>query len=147
MFGKRRIDFLGPLLAIATLGLTPVAGNAATAGDISAAQVLNTSPMWADGGSYHSCNVVNVTTATIVVSIELLSVIGEVDASSSGVSLRPGQDVQLNDAGAGSASQFPGFARCRFTLNYGPGSIRANQTIFALLPSGALQTYAISEAR
>jgi hypothetical protein len=61
------------LLAIAAIMLSPAAANAATAGDISAAQVLNTSPVYADSASFHTCNVANVSTATISVAVELIN--------------------------------------------------------------------------
>ena len=146
MFGKKNIYFSIPLIAIAALGLARAAGNAATAGDISVAQVLNTSPLYADSGSYHQCNVVNVTTATITVSIELISGSGTVVNAENSTSVPAGSMAAIGDDSA-SGSSSPGFGRCRFSTNYGPGVIRANETIFAILPSGNIQTYAVSEAR
>jgi hypothetical protein len=73
MLGIMRKDPLSaPLLAMSALVLAPAAAHASTAGDISPTQVLNTSPLWADSASYHACNVVNISTASILISIELL---------------------------------------------------------------------------
>jgi hypothetical protein len=133
------------LAAMTVLALAPVAVNASTAGDISAPQVFNTSPLWADTASYHACNIVNVTTSTLTVLIELISASGSVVATSgtAAVTVNAGTSYELNGVGAG----YQGFARCRFTTSYGAASFRANITVFNPLPSGAFQTYAISEAR
>ena len=71
-----------PLLAITVLALAPAAAHAEVAGDISIAQVLNTSPLWADAQSYHACNVVNVSTSAVNISIELTRIMHRADRSS-----------------------------------------------------------------
>jgi hypothetical protein len=130
------------LLSIAAIVLSPAAADASTAGDISVAQVLNTSTLWGDSQSYHSCNVVNVSTATINVTVELISYAGSVLTSGT-FTLTAGNGYELNFSGGG----FTGFARCRFTTNY-PSVIRANLSTFHTPDSGTTyQTYALSEAR
>ena len=147
MVRVKRSEFLAPILAMTALVLAPAAGQAATAGDISISQVLNTSPLWADGLSYHACNVVNVTTSTVKVAIELIGQTGAVLAGSSTlVAIAPGTSSEVDDA-SGSGTTNVGFARCRFTLDDAPGTIRANMAIFHSLGGGNFQTYATSEAR
>jgi hypothetical protein len=128
------------LLAIAAVVLSPAAADAATAGDISAAQVLNTSPVWGDSQSYHTCNVVNVSTATISVAVELIDQTGAVLLSNT-LSLTAGSWGQTVSPGT-----YTGFARCRFTFNYAAANIRANLTTFHMT-NGTFLTYALSEAR
>ena len=147
MFSTRKILLLVPLSTIAALGLMPAIGNAATAGDIGVTQVLNTSPLWADSGSYHSCNVVNVTTSSIGLAIELIGSNGSVITSVASISLPAGESTEILDATASAGASYVGFARCRFTLNYASGGIRANETVFTRLSSGNYQSYAVSEAR
>ena len=130
-------------LAMSSLVLTPAAAHAATAGDVSTEQVLNTSPLWADGQSYHACNVVNVTTSSVNVLMELISSSGSVLATTTtAVAVPAGTSSELENTSA-----YTGFARCRFTINSAPGNIRANLTIFHSLGSSVFQTYATSEAR
>lgn len=128
------------LLAISAIVLTPSAADAATAGDISAAQVLNTSPLWADSGSFHTCNVVNVSTASINVAVELISATGTQILAQT-YSLTAGNSAELASTGT-----YSGFARCRFTSNYASATIRVNLAIFHLT-NATYQTYAVSEAR
>ena len=136
---KNRLS--APLLAMtAALVLAPAAGHAATAGDISALSVLNTSPLWADSASYWACNVVNVSTSTFTVTIDLIGSDGSV-VTSGAVSLAGGTSTELTGSTTG------GFARCRFSLDLAPTTIRANLTVFHEISSGVYQTYAISEAR
>lgn len=141
---RPRRQFLVPLLAMTAFVLAPAVANAATAGDISVAQVLNTSPLWADTQSYHACNAVNVTTSSVSISIEVINSSGAVLATTgAAVSLAPGTSIELENS-----TTYTGFARCRFTLKSdAPGTIRANLTIFHSLGSGVFQTYATSEAR
>lgn len=129
------------LAAMTAVVLAPVAANASTAGDISAPQVFNTSPLWADSASYHACNIVNVTTSNLTVLIELITASGSVLNTSGNVTIDAGTSYEL------IGGSYTGFARCRFTTSYGSGSFRANLTIFNPLSSGNYQTYAISEAR
>jgi hypothetical protein len=129
------------LLAMTALTLAPAAGHAATAGDISVTQTLNTSPLWADAQSYWACNVVNVTTSPITVTTELISASGSVIATSGATSIPAGTSTELDQ------SPGTGFARCRFALNNPADAIRANMTIFHSLGGGLFQTYATSEAR
>jgi hypothetical protein len=146
MLGARKNHFSVPLLAMAALVLAPAAGRAQTVGDISITQTLNTSPLWADAASYHACNVVNVTVSTVTVTLELINANGGVIASN--VFNLPGSTSrEISDAVGAAGTTFAGFARCRFTLNNAPGSIRANMTIFHPLGGGTFQTYATSEAR
>jgi hypothetical protein len=132
-----------PLLAMTALVLAPAAAHASTAGDISIAQVLNTSPLYADNASYHACNVVNVSASSLNISIELIGSGGTVIASSgtNPVAVGAGTSVELSNGAA-----YTGFARCRFTTNF-PSSIRANLTVFHPFTDGSYQTYATSEAR
>jgi hypothetical protein len=141
MFSTRKILLLVPLSTIAALGLMPAIGNAATAGDISVSQVLNTSPLWADAQSYHACNVVNVSTSPVAISVEIIESNGGALTSSGAITLAAGTSYELA-VGPG----YVGFARCRLTLNL-PGAIRANLTVFHSLGSGTYETYATSEAR
>ena len=144
MLTIRKSQLSIPLLAMTAVVLVPAAAHAATAGDISIPQVLNTSPLWADSGSYHACNVVNVSTGSVNISIELIESGGTVLATSGStpISLAAGTSTELS-----VAPNYVGFARCRFTLNQAPGIIRANLTVFHALGSGTYQTYATSEAR
>jgi len=128
------------LLGVITIALAPTAGKASTAGDISYLNVLNTSPLWADSASYHACNVVNVSTSTVSVSIELIEAGGGVINSVTNAAIAAGTSYELLEASGN------GFARCRFTLQDNPAVIRANLTIFRPV-SGTFQTYATSEAR
>jgi hypothetical protein len=113
MFHSKKNQLSVRLLAIAAILLSPCAANAATAGDISAAQVLNTSPVRGDSQSYHTCNVVNVSTVTISVAAGLINSTGAVLTSHT-FSLSAGNFGQVTFNGGG----YTGFARCRFTLNY-----------------------------
>ncbi len=144
MLTIRKSQLSIPLLAMTAVVLLPAAAHAATAGDISIPQVLNTSPLWADTHSYHACNVVNVSTGPVNISIELIESSGSVLATSGStpISLPAGTSTEIS-AGA----SYVGFARCRFTFNQAPGIIRANLTIFFPLANGSYQTYATSEAR
>lgn len=147
MLGAKKTQLSFPLLVMSAIALTPAAGHAATAGDISQSQVLNTSPLWADGLSYHACNVVNITTGAVNVAIELIGAGGTVLAgSTTPVTITAGTSTEISDA-SGSGTTNIGFARCRFTTNSAPGTIRANETIFHSLGGGNYQTYATSEAR
>jgi hypothetical protein len=136
--GKNQLSV--PLLAMTGLVLAPAAAHAQVAGDISVAQVLNTSPLWADAQSYHACNVVNVTTSPVAVSIELITSAGAVLISAA-PTIAAGNSTEVSKFGG-----YSGFARCRVTLNDAPGTIRANLTVFHSL-GGGYQTYATSEAR
>ena len=143
MFAKKKTQLSAHLLAIAAIVLSPAAANAATAGDISPVQVLNTSPVYGDGQSFHTCNVVNVSTATISVVVELINSNGGVLISKT-LSVSAGNSLELTNNGVG----YVGFARCRFTLNYSATTIRANVATFHSPDSGTTyQTYALSEAR
>jgi hypothetical protein len=144
MLTIRKSQLSIPLLAMTAVVLAPAAARAATAGDISIPQVLNTSPLWADSQSYQSCNVVNVSTGSVNISIELIESSGAVLATSGStpISLAAGTSIEIS-AGA----SYVGFARCRFTFNQAPGIIRANLTVFHPLSGGVYQTYATSEAR
>jgi hypothetical protein len=46
-----------------------------------------------------------------------------------------------------AGASYVGFARCRVTTYNGPGTIRANLTVFHPNADGTYQTYAVSEAR
>jgi hypothetical protein len=143
MFAKKKTQLSAHLLAIAAIVLSPAAANAATAGDISPVQVLNTSPVYGDGQSFHTCNVVNVSTATISVVVELINSNGGVLTSET-LGIGPGTSRELSFSGGG----YTGFARCRFTLNYSATTIRANVATFHSPDGGTtFQTYAFSEAR
>lgn len=131
------------LAAMTVIALAPVAANASTAGDISAPQVFNSSPLWADTASYHACNVVNVSTSNLTILIELISSSGTVlrTSGTSAITIDAGTSYEL------IGGSYTGFARCRFTTSYGSANFRANLTVFNPLPAGTYQTYAISEAR
>jgi hypothetical protein len=131
------------LFAMGAVMLGTATAQAATPGDSPIAQILNTSPLWADAATYHACMVVNVTGANINVAIELISASGTViKGSSTPVLISAGTIYELAE------SSGTGFARCRFTLNNSADSIRANLTIFHYLGTGSnYQTYATSEAR
>ena len=137
-------QFSAALFAMTAVALAPAAAYAATAGDAPAAQTLNTSPLWEDSASYIACNVVNVTTSTINVQVELISSSGSVLlGNSTPISLVAGTSTEV----ANLSNTFVGFARCRFITNNSPDGIRANATVFHFLGSGTYQTYATSEAR
>jgi hypothetical protein len=142
MLQSKKNQLSAGLLAIASVVLSPAAANAATAGDISAAQVLNTSALYADGGSAIACTATNVSTASINVTIAGISASGSVLFVDS-YTIGGGQIVGLQ-TGQGALT---GYVRCRFILNYGPGTIRANMMILHANSDGTLQTYAVSEAR
>jgi hypothetical protein len=146
MLTIRKSQFSIPLLAMAAVVLAPAAAHASTAGDISPSQVLNTSPLWTDILSSYSCNVVNVTTSAVQIFVEIIESSGSVLASSeSTINLAAGTSYELN-----FTAGYTGFARCRFTSNNPPGTIRANLTIlyaYALGGGVFYQTYATSEAR
>lgn len=147
MLRARKNQFSLPMLAMAALGLASGAARAATAGDIATLQVLNTSPLWADSLSYHACNVVNVTTSAVNVIVELINGAGTIVAgSANAISIPAGTTFEISDA-SGNGTTDVGFARCRFTVNFTPITIRANETIFHSLGGGNFQTYATSEAR
>jgi hypothetical protein len=139
-----RNQLLAPLLAVIGIAIGPAAARASTPGDISPAQVLNTSPLWADTKSYHACNVVNVSTSSELISIEIIESDGAVLATSgsSPITVLSGSSTEIS-AGA----SYVGFARCRVTTYSGPGTIRANLTVFHANTDGTYQTYAVSEAR
>lgn len=142
MFSEKKTKLSVALLAIAALVLAAAAAFAVTAGDASVSTILNTSPLWADSGSYIACNVVNVTTSSVNVSVEQISGAGVVLAgSTTPISLAAGTSAEVTNFGGST-----GFARCRFTVS-APGAIRANATVFHSLGSGVFQTYATSEAR
>jgi hypothetical protein len=143
MFSAIKDQLSVPLLATA-LVLVPAAAHA-TAGDIPITQVLNTSPLWADGVSYHACNVVNVTVNAVQVTLVLINASGGVIASNV-LNIAGGTSAEIDDR-SGGGTTFVGFARCRFSLNQASETIRANMTIFHPLAAGNLQTYATSEAR
>jgi hypothetical protein len=128
------------LLAIAAIMLSPAAANAATAGDISAAQVLNTSALYIDSGTIVICSAANVSTASISVTITGISDSGSALFSNS-FTIPGGQSASVQ-ASPGSV-----YARCRFTLNYGPETIRANMMLLHEPDGNTYQTYAVSEAR
>jgi hypothetical protein len=142
MLTIRKSQLLIPLLAMTAVVSAPAATHASTAGDISTLQVLNTSPLWADAQSYHACNVVNVTTAAIGITVEMIESNGAVLASSATFSLAAGNSYEL-----AVAPSYIGFARCRVSFYNAVGTIRANLTIFHPLGGGVYQTYATSEAR
>jgi hypothetical protein len=144
MFYSNTGQLLARLLAITAIMLSPAAANAATSGDISAAQVINTSPVLADSASYHACNVANVSTATISVAVELISNGGAVLRTAT-VTLPAGDAIEI--ANNGQSPTYVGLARCRFTTNYAPTTIRANIVSVFQTASGATQTFALSEAR
>jgi hypothetical protein len=139
-----RYQLLVPLLAVTAIAMAPAAARASTPGDISPAQVLNTSPLWADTKSYHACNVVNISTSSQGISLEIIGSDGTVLATSgsSPITVSSGTSIEIS-AGA----SYVGFARCRVTTYYGSGTIRANLTVFHANTDGTYQTYAVSEAR
>jgi len=135
-------QFSVPLLATIAFSLSPAVAYAATAGDVGANTILNTSALWADSQSYHACLVANISTGNVNVQIELISGSGAVleTTGTTAITVSAGTVYELSEsAGAG-------FARCRFTLGE-PQSIRANLTVFHPLSGGFYQTYATSEAR
>lgn len=148
MFREGKSQLSIRTLAMTALVLAPAAAYAATAGDISISQVLNTSPLWADAASYHACNAVNVTTATVKVAVELIGATGNViTGSSTLVAIPAGTSTEISDFNTSTGTTNVGFARCRFTLDDAPGTIRGNMTIFHPLSGGNFQIYATSEAR
>jgi hypothetical protein len=146
MFIIARNQLLIPLLAVTSIAIAiaPAAARASTPGDISPAQVLNTSPLWADTKSYHACNVVNVSTSSQSISLEIIESDGAVLATSGStpITVLSGSSTEIS-AGA----SYVGFARCRVTTYNGTGTIRANLTVFHANTDGTYQTYAVSEAR
>jgi hypothetical protein len=126
------------LLAMTALVLAPAAGHAVT-GDISIVNVLNTSLLLADTASLWDCNVVNVSTSKLSVTIELISSFGNVLASNT-FSLAAGTSMGLTVPGTS------GFARCRVSLDFDPNAIRANLAV-TYAANGIVQTFATSEAR
>jgi hypothetical protein len=139
-----RNQLLVPLLAVIAVAMTPPAARASTPGDISPSQVLNSSPLWADTKSYHACNVVNVTTSSEAISMEIIGSDGTVLATSgsTAITVSSGTSVEISNG-----ASYTGFARCRVTLYYGSNTIRANLTVFHPNTDGTYQTYAVSEAR
>jgi hypothetical protein len=137
-------QLLVPLLAVMAVAIAPAAARASTPGDISGAQVLNTSPLWADTKSYHACNVVNVSSTSESISLEIIESDGAVLASSGSttITLPAGSSTEIS-----AGVSYVGFARCRVTTYNGPGTIRANLTVFHSNTDGTYQTYAVSEAR
>jgi hypothetical protein len=114
------------LFAFAALAALVVAPNAAkaVAGDEAQLKILNTSPVWADSAqSYHSCNVVNVTTLAATVTVDLLNS-GGVLVRTATVAIPAGDSIELSNG-----ATYSGFARCRFTVA-DPAWIRANITVF-----------------
>jgi len=137
---------LASALAMAALALAPAAGRAATA---TVAEVLNSSPLWADSQSHHACTVVNVSAFTVDVTIELLGADGKVIATTptAFVALTAGAITEVENA-----NPYIGLARCRFTVFANPAvavppSVRANLTVFHSISAEVFQTYAVSEAR
>ena len=119
------------LLAIAMFGFIAAPGLAnATSGD-SPGLVGNTnmSPLWADKGSYHACNVVNTTTSAQNITTSLINASGTIIAGPSTVTVNPGSSVELIGPNTGV-----GFARCRFS-GVDPANYRANLVVFRLLNS------------
>jgi hypothetical protein len=145
MLTIRKSQLSIPLLAMTAVVLAPVAAHAATAGDISIYKVLNTSPLWADAQSYHSCNVVNVSTSGVGIYIEIIESSGTVlvTTGTTAITLAAGTSYEISSP----AGAYTGFARCRFTLLNAPETLRANMTVFHALTGGVYQTYATSEAR
>jgi hypothetical protein len=139
-----RNQLLAALLMLIAVAMAPTASRASTPGDINPAQVLNTSPLWADANSYHACNVVNVSTSAQSISIEIIESGGSVLATSGStpIAVPAGTSTEIS---AGTA--YVGFARCRVTMYNGTGTIRANLTVFHSNTDGSYQTYAVSEAR
>src|ERR1700735_4896434 len=126
MIGKRLLTV--PLLAITALVLAPTLGHAVS-GDAALTNILNTSPLWADSHGYHACNVVNVTTSAVSVTIELIDNGGNVLAEGNWT-LAAGTSQELPE------STGNGFARCRFTLRESAAAIRANMAVFLNTSSG-----------
>jgi hypothetical protein len=105
---------------------------------------LNTSPLYADSGqSYHACNVANVSTASVILGISILSSDGVwITGSSGNISLNAGASTEVT-----TNKTYTGFAYCRINLPSEAGStVRANLTVFHY--TGAFfDTLALSEAR
>jgi hypothetical protein len=142
---KRRLLSI-PLLALTAAVLAPTAAHALTAGDSSALLVLNTSSLWADTQSYHACNVTNISTSNINLSVQMIDQTGAVLATSgaAAITVAAGTNYELINA---TANTYTGFARCRVSLYTGSENIRANMTVFHSLGGAVYQTYATSEAR
>ncbi|BAP57533.1 hypothetical protein THII_3236 [Thioploca ingrica] len=128
---KNRFSFAA--LAVAAITVAP---------NVEAA-VIATSPVWADSGqSYHACNVVNISTATVSVTVELINSVGTVVTGPTTVSLLAGHSIEL----PGSSSSDPsGFEWCRFTAS-SVTSLRGNISVFRYMGS-YYDTLAMSEAK
>ena len=119
-----KMHFSLAVLAAAAFIAAPNAARA-VAGDVGLSKVLNTSPVWADTGNYHACNVVNVTTSNNVnVKIDLIDGAGNVLQNAS-QPIPAGTSVEV----ANGAANYTGFARCRVTVN-NPDWIRANISVY-----------------
>jgi hypothetical protein len=139
-----RNHFLVPLATIMTTAIALPAAQAATSGDISHTQVMNSSPLWADTKSYHACTVANVTTSAESVSIEIIESDGAVLATSGStdITVAAGGSVEI-----AAGATYTGFARCRVTTYEGANTLRANLTVFHSNGDGTYVTYAVSEVR
>jgi hypothetical protein len=109
---------------------------------------LSTSPVYADAvsnGSYHACNVTNVSASSVTLKVLMAASNGVVIASSGAadITLDAGHSTELINHSA-----YTGFAICRFELdnNEVKNNVRANISVFHF--TGAFyQTLALSEAR
>jgi hypothetical protein len=125
------------LLAMAALAL-PVSAHAVE---------VSTSPVYADAvsnGSYHACNVANVSASPVTLQVLMAASNGVVIASSGAV------DITLNAGTSYELTQttYTGFAICRFRLSGTEAkvSVRANISVFHF--TGVFyDTLALSEAR
>jgi hypothetical protein len=137
MLRARKNQFSVPVLAMTTLLLAPAAAHA---------DILATSPLWADGQSYHACIILNYNVAVPVdIRIELMNTTGGLFGFSD-VRLGPFHTAEFNDNNGSGGTSNHGFAWCRFIISSTGAPIRANMTIFHSLSNG-FQTYATSEAR
>jgi hypothetical protein len=133
MFRSKRKGLSIPLLAMTALVL-PVTAYAAE---------LNTSPLWADNGqSYHACNVANVLTSSVALTISVINSSGVLIATSNNITLAAGTSVEIN-----TDEHYTGFAYCHIDLpNEAGNTVRADLTVLHFTGS-FYDTLATSQAR
>ena len=127
-------------LAMSALIAVPNLANATTGDSPGLVGNTNTSPLWADKGSYHACNVANITTSAQSITSTLVNASGTIIAGPSTVTVNPGSSTELIGPNTGV-----GFARCRFN-GVDPANYRANLVVFRLL-SSYYAVLGVSEAK
>ena len=131
------------VLSMVALGTFSSVASAVTGDQASQTTNINTSMVWADSGtSYHACNVVNVTTSTQNINVDLISSSGTVLATTGATAyaLAPGAFLETSAFGG-----YSGFARCRIK-GANPANLRANITVFRYTGT-YYESLAVSEAR